>query len=113
MITATFVNGDALICAIPSKTNNGIYLVEVKPRGEHLFATHYCPANHFKNKCSHIQESIDCYFSWKWWDIRREIVHRSSQIILQPEWEQVPIPGSLESVLEDVLRGEIREMRTA
>jgi hypothetical protein len=113
MIISTFVNGDALICAIPSKSENGLYLIEVKPSGDTLMVTHYCPANKFKNECSHIQEAVACFYRWKWWLPQKEVVQRTSQIILQREWLQIPVPGSLEDVLRDVLRGEIREIRTA
>lgn len=113
MITATFVNGDALICAIPSKTKDGVYLVEVKKQGDKILVTHYCPASLFKNNCSHVQEAVDCYLQWRWWDLRKEIVQRSSQIILQANWQQIPVPGSIEFVLRDVLRGDVREIRTA
>lgn len=111
MITATFVDGDALICAIPSKSKNGVYLVRVETSEDKLLVTHSCPAKRFNNNCTHIEEAVRCYLLWRWWIRKGEIVEKSSQVTLQPHWEQIPVPGSLESVLYDVLKGDIRAIR--
>jgi len=97
MITATFTDGAALICAIPSKSQNGLYLVRVEPVGEKgLKVTHYCPASRFKNRCSHVEEAVACYREWQWWEPEREeIITVSSTVVLRPEWKQIPTQNSL------------------
>ena len=102
MVTATFTDGVALICAIPSKSQNGLYLVRVEPVGEKgLKVTHYCPASRFKNRCSHVDEAVECYRQWRWWETdRREITTVSSTVVLKPDWKQIPTPKQLEEIIE-------------
>jgi hypothetical protein len=102
MITATFTDGVALICAIPSKSQNGLYLVRVEPVGEKgLKVTHYCPASRFKTRCSHVEEAVECYREWRWWEPKREeIITVSSTVVLRSEWKQVPTPQQFEKIIE-------------
>lgn len=99
MITSAFIDGDTLYCVFPSKSNNGVYIVEVQPQGDKLIITHECPAQRFKNRCSHVKEAITAYYTWKWWDPPRLLVEHNQTITLQPHWEQISVPGSLEDVV--------------
>ncbi|GGK22681.1 hypothetical protein GCM10010965_14480 [Caldalkalibacillus thermarum] len=103
MITATFKDGKALICVIPSKTKSGVYLVRVEPQGENLVVSHLCPAKRFGNQCRHVQEAVECYRNWKYWEPERKIAERHQRIILQPHWEQIPVPQSLEDFAKEVM----------
>ncbi|MDQ0338155.1 hypothetical protein J2S00_000939 [Caldalkalibacillus uzonensis] len=108
MITATLKDGKALICCIPSKTKNGVYLVRVEPEGPFLVVSHFCPAYRFRNQCSHVEEAVQCYRNWRYWEPKREVIERRQRIILQPHWEQIPVPASMEEVIEAAMGVESR-----
>ncbi len=105
MVTATFTDGDTLICVIPSKTKNGVYLVEVKLIDSNkLLVSHVCPAQKFNTHCSHVEQAVECYNQWKWWQRGREIITESRHITLKEQWEQIPVPGSARHVMGDLIR---------
>ena len=103
MVTATFRDGKALICVIPSKTRDGVYLVRVEPEGESLLVSHSCPAYRYKNRCGHVDEAVQCYRNWRYWEPERKVVPRHQHIILQSQWTQIPVPASIEEVAEAAL----------
>ncbi len=100
MITATFKDGTALICAIPSRSKNGVYLVRVEPKGSFLLVAHICPAHRFGNRCSHVEEAVECYRNWRYWEPERKVKESRRHIVLQPHWEQIPVPSSMEEIIE-------------
>lgn len=106
MVYATFTDGDALYCLIPSKSKNGVYFVEVKPNGRYLVVTHSCPALQMKKKCSHVQEALDSYRAWKWWEQYDGVKTKTYLITLQPKWEQIPVPGSIADVAKQIIEGD-------
>lgn len=107
MVTATFTDGSALICVIPSRTKNGVYLVKVESYGDkQLVVTHSCPSHRFKNTCSHVNEAVKCYRKWRWWEHRKRVQTKKGYITLQPEWEQIPVPGSMQETVFQVLTGD-------
>lgn len=106
MITAAFTDGIALICVIPSQSKNGVYLVRVETRGDELIVTHRCPGHRFKNTCFHMYEALACYFDWRWWERTKTVRTEHRTVILQPEWEQIPVPGSVQDAVLQVMAGE-------
>ncbi|MCF6094535.1 hypothetical protein L1765_11230 [Microaerobacter geothermalis] len=107
MIISAFTDGIALYCVIPSKSRSGVYVVEVKPENERLIVSHACPAHRFKTKCTHVEEAISCYRQWRWWEFapwlpQKEIVPINRHITLQPQWEQIPVPGSEAEIISIV-----------
>lgn len=106
MITATFTDGVALICVIPSKSKNGVYLVKVEPNGDELTVIHRCPAHRFHTMCSHVEKAVACYKQWRWWERPKTVRIESRAVILQPEWEQIPVPGSVQDTVLHVLTGD-------
>lgn len=106
MIDATFTDGDSLICVIPSKSQNGVHLVKVTPREDSLIVTHTCPAHRFGNQCSHVQEAMDCYRQWRWWQKPLPVYTEHKFVVLDPEWEQVPVPGGVTDTMLRVIEGD-------
>lgn len=106
MIEAVFTDGDALICVIPSKSKNGVYLVKVLPDEDALTVTHSCPAHRFGNECSHIQTAVDCYREWRWWKKPLSVRAEHKFVVLDPNWDQVPVPGGATDTILHVLGGD-------
>lgn len=63
-----FTDGAALICVVPSRTHNGVYLVRCEPVETDLIVSHDCPAIRFGRACRHIQEAASAYELWHWWE---------------------------------------------
>lgn len=106
MIEAAFTDGDALICVIPSKSQNGVYLVKVEPNKDNLTVSHSCPAHRFGNECSHVQTAVDCYYTWRWWEKPLPIETEHQFVVLDPEWNQVPVPGGITDTILHVIEGD-------
>lgn len=106
MIQAAFTDGIALICVIPSKSKNGVYLVKVEPREDCIAVTHQCPAYRFHNDCSHVMKAVTCFYTWRWWEEPKPIVTIWEHITLNPEWDQIPVPGSTQDAIRLVIEGD-------
>ncbi|GGA56167.1 hypothetical protein GCM10007416_31680 [Kroppenstedtia guangzhouensis] len=106
MITAAFTDGIALICVIPSQSKNGTYLVRVETHGNELIVTHHCPAYRFKHTCSHMYEAVASYCEWRWWERPKTVRTVCRTVILQPDWEQIPVPGSVQDTALQVMAGD-------
>jgi len=100
-----FADGTALIVVVPSRTQNGIYLVRCEPAGMKLIVSHDCPAARRGKPCWHIQEAAAAYERVHWWEPKKEVVLAPRRIVLQPGWRQVSIPASLEDRLRAVIQG--------
>jgi hypothetical protein len=87
-----FMDGMALIVAVPSRTQNGVYLVRCEPAGLNLIVSHDCPAAYHGKLCWHIQEAVAAYERVHWWEPKKEVVLTPRRIVLQPDWRQVSIP---------------------
>lgn len=100
MITATFTDGIALYCVIPSKATTGVFIVEVRPTDDgRLLVAHRCPAKRQGKGCTHVWEAVNCYYRWKPWDQDRQIVEEVRKIILQPHWEKIHVPSEKDEIL--------------
>lgn len=100
----TFSDEMALICAIPSKSQNGIYLVRVDPAGEELVISHTCPASAFGKSCLHVAEAVSLYERWQWWEPKKRIRTEVRRIVLQPHWQQIQLPSSPIDIIRLVIR---------
>lgn len=101
MISAAFTDGKALICAIPSKRSNGVYLVRVEPTEMELIVSHDCPAIKYGGQCKHIAIAVTAYELIQWWEPKKKIVIETRRNILQPDWKQVPVPKTLDDKLRE------------
>jgi len=99
-----FTDGAALICVVPSRTQNGVYLVRCEPAGRELIVSHDCPASRFGRTCRHIHEAVAAYERWQWWEPKKRIVPVQKRIALQPEWDQVQLTPSPEDILRAVVQ---------
>jgi hypothetical protein len=100
-----FMDGMALIVAVPSRTQNGVYLVRCESKGMKLIVSHDCPAACHGKPCWHIHEALAVYERIHWWEPKTEVTLEPRRIILQPGWRQVSIPASLEDRLRAVIQG--------
>lgn len=105
MITAAFADGDALICAIPSESKSGLYFVAVHTDSNCLSVT-FSGSGSMENQLLHVKEAIACYHMWHWWEKRVKIIVRSAPIILQPHWIQIPVPGTINDITQQIGEGE-------
>ncbi len=92
MITAAFTDRLSLICVIPSRRSNGVYLVQIAPRGLELIVSHDCPAMHFREGCKHIPEVVSAYETLHWWEPKKRVVVEKRRVVLHPDWKQLPVP---------------------
>lgn len=106
MIEAAFTDGVALICVIPSKSNNGVYLVKVSPSEEDLTIQHSCPAQKFGYECDHVKEAIKCFHAWQWWKKPLPVKVKQKFVVLDPNWDQVPVPGEIMDTMLHVIEGD-------
>jgi hypothetical protein len=105
MSMITFTDGKALICSMPSTSQNGVYLVRVEPTGNHIVVSHDCPACHFGNKkCKHVQMAVQAYERWQWWEPKKRVQSITRKIVLTADWEQIQLPPSPEEQLQEVIR---------
>lgn len=105
MIIAAFTDGDTLICAVPSEAKSGLYFVAVRPEREYLSVT-YSDSGRMESQGSPIKEAIACYQMWRWWENWTKISVKSLPIILQPHWIQIPVPGTVQSIIQQIKEGE-------
>ncbi len=106
MVKATFIEGNTLYCVLPSKSKSGNYIMSVENIEGKLVVTHSCPASKFKNECLHVREAVNCYLQWRWWEQLQGIVTVTKHVALQPTWEQIPVPGSIEDTIDIVWEAE-------
>lgn len=101
----TFTDGKALICSMPSTSQNGVYLVRVEPTGNHIVVSHDCPACHFGHKrCKHVELAVEAYERWQWWEPKKRVQSITRKIVLMADWEQITLPPSPEEQLQEVIR---------
>lgn len=100
-----FTDGKAFIVVVPSRTQNGVYLVRCDPIGMKLIVSHDCPAASHGKPCWHVQQAVAAYERAFWWEPKKDVHILRSRIILRPEWRQVNIPPSPEEALRAVIRG--------
>lgn len=105
MITAAFADGDALICAIPSESKSGLYFVAVHTERDCLSVT-FSGSGSMENQLPHVKEAIACYHMWHWWEKRVKVIVRSAPIILRPHWIQIPVPGTVNDITQQIGEGE-------
>lgn len=105
MITAAFTDGDALICAFPSEPKSGLYFIAVRPERDCLSVIH-SGSSSMEYQMPHMKEAIACYHVWKWWDERTKVIVKSAPIILQPHWIQIPVPGTITDITQQIGEGE-------
>lgn len=106
MIEAAFTDGIALICVIPSKSQNGVYLVKVTPCENLLIVSHSCPSHRFGNPCSHTREAVKGFYTWRWWAEPLPIETDHQHVELDPEWDQIPVPGGMTDTVLQVIEGD-------
>lgn len=106
MIEAAFTEGNSLICVIPSKSNNGVYLVKVTSSEEALIIQHLCSAQKFDHECDHVQEAVTCFYTWRWWVKPLPVKTEPILMRLDPNWEQVPVPGGVMDTMMLVIEGD-------
>lgn len=99
-----FTDGVALICVVPSDSQNGVHLVRCKPSGIELIVCHDCPKARRGQSCRHVEEAIAAYERWHWWEPKKRIVPVCRRIVLKPEWEQVQLTPSPEDILRAVVQ---------
>lgn len=94
---------DALILAMPS-SRGGVYLIRANPlQGGGIEVTHACPAT---SRCWHQNIALETYRKWRWWEPAPEkVLYRSRAIVLNPGWDQIPVPGVLAPDLEAIIDG--------
>jgi hypothetical protein len=98
-----FTDGAALICVVPSRTHNGVYLVRCEPSGGDLIVSHDCPAIRFGRACRHVHEAASACERWQWWEPKKRIKLVCRRIVLKPEWDQVQLTPSPEELLRAVV----------
>jgi len=98
-----FTDGVALICAIPSNTQNGVYLVRAEPQGNKLIVSHDCPAARFGNECRHVPVTVAAYERYHWWEPKKRVVIVPKRIVLHPDWQQIELPLSPEELVRAVI----------
>lgn len=91
---------DSLFVAMPSR-RGGVYLARVSPTRNGLEITHSCPA---AGRCWHQQAAYEVYREWLWWEpIPEKVVCKNQVVLLDPNWEQIPVPGAWPPGLKEVL----------
>lgn len=71
-------------------------MVGVSKVGDKLVVAHTCPAIESKNNCWHVQAAVEAFLKWHWWDLSGfKVKSIIKKIVLQPEWVQIPIPGTV------------------
>lgn len=99
-VEAAWQDGDALILSMPS-SREGVYLVRVQPMQGGLKITHSCPAT---SRCWHQLMAAKMYMMWRWWDpVPEKLYLEKKTIILDPDWEQIPVPGTIPPELEAIV----------
>ncbi|WP_046176227.1 hypothetical protein [Domibacillus indicus] len=101
MITAAFTDGEMLICAMPSERKNGLYLAMVRPERDGLLVTHSVSGS-TKQQRTCIKEAVACYYMWRWWKQRTKVTVKSASIVLQPHWIQIPVPGTVPDIIQQI-----------
>ncbi len=108
MIKSTFTDGESLFVVIPSHSNNGVHIVAMRLNKDILEVTHHCERLHYgNNTCSHIQKAVQCFTEWKWWVRFRDIKIIEGRVHLQADWEQIPVPASIEDIAFSIGRGDL------
>lgn len=105
MITAAFAEGDKLICAVPSESKSGLCFVAVRLEREYLSVT-YSGSGRMESQEAFIKEAIACYQMWRWWEKWTKTSVEFLPITLQPHWIQIPVPGTVQSIIQQVKEGE-------
>lgn len=97
---------DILYLAMPS-SRGGLYLVKVAPAAEGIEITHSCPA---KGQCWHQKAALEAYTKYRWWEPEPEkVTFKNKVVLLDPHWEQIPVPGEIPPELEKYMEAVLNE----
>ncbi|NHN35516.1 hypothetical protein [Paenibacillus agricola] len=103
MISAAFLNGDALILVLSHLSGNGRQLVQIDSIKSEIIVTHRCGKSHIAHECSCVKQAVSCFREWRWWVKHNEIIILVNEdITLQVDWEQIPVPNSLLDIITTI-----------
>lgn len=105
-----FTDGTALYYVVPNCVayNNdtilGNTLVKVENINFILYVTHQCKYNEIRSNvlCRHVIDADIYYKRWKRNERINKVVYQRGKIRLQPDWQQIKGPDSVDSFLGDV-----------
>lgn len=98
-----FTDGVALIVVIPSRSQNGVYLVRTEPQGDKLLVSHDCPAVQFGRECRHVTQAAAAYERFHWWEPKKKVIPRTGRIVLRSDWKQIDLPPSPEERIRELI----------
>ena len=103
-IRATFTDGTALYYVVSSQIHYGNVIVKVENKNNTLVVSHKCKWNTIRSdlKCRHVLDAKRLYHAWRWHEPIDQVVYRCEKITLQPEWEIIHDPTSVEAIVTEV-----------
>lgn len=101
MMQAAFTDGERLICLIKKDGQTGITLAAVQPEEERLLIQ--CSTG---PQDAAATEAAACFQRWQWWQEEKPVHVETAHLVLQPEWTQIPVPGSIEDAVRQLKEEE-------
>lgn len=91
--------GGALVLACLSRSvPSTFYLVKAFRQGNCIVVQHACPS---RKGCWHVREAARLYREWRWWEpVPEEVVAVRRPVVLQPDWVEIAVPGTVPEFLE-------------
>ncbi|MFT9486784.1 MAG: hypothetical protein ACH0QD_05390 [Tepidibacillus sp.] len=98
---------DSLVLSFPSKSNKlRHYLVKVQRHKDSILVQHQCPASINGKRCHHIQDAVNHFIKWRWWEPQLDNVKSTNNpIIKKSNWKEILVPGTEGDLIDQLMAG--------